>query len=143
MTVDGILSKYRSASRSWEADLMQAAYLLESSPIGTPRRTGRPLGHPDPQRVAARTISAIGMERPRHRGVGDGADSFESFGGTLPISAERRRVSWHHAVRTHSSLCISGGRSKSNALALLRVDIAARSGWCRPFRGPLAPNSNS
>jgi hypothetical protein len=27
--VDAIRSKYRSASRSWEADLMQAAYLLE------------------------------------------------------------------------------------------------------------------
>ncbi|PXW97385.1 hypothetical protein C8E89_1486 [Mycolicibacterium moriokaense] len=29
MRVDGVLSKYRSTSRSWEADLMQAAYLLE------------------------------------------------------------------------------------------------------------------
>jgi hypothetical protein len=29
MTVDGVLSTNESASRSWEADLMQAAYLLE------------------------------------------------------------------------------------------------------------------
>jgi hypothetical protein len=29
MTVDGVLSKNGSTSRSWEADLMQAAYLLE------------------------------------------------------------------------------------------------------------------
>jgi hypothetical protein len=29
MMVDGVLSKNESASRSWEADLMQAAYLLE------------------------------------------------------------------------------------------------------------------
>ncbi len=29
MRVDGVLSKYGSTSRSWEADLMQAAYLLE------------------------------------------------------------------------------------------------------------------
>ena len=29
MTVDGVLRKNGSTSRSWEADLMQAAYLLE------------------------------------------------------------------------------------------------------------------
>jgi hypothetical protein len=29
MTVDGVLRKHGSTSRSWEADLMQAAYLLE------------------------------------------------------------------------------------------------------------------
>ena len=29
MTVDGVLRKDGSTSRSWEADLMQAAYLLE------------------------------------------------------------------------------------------------------------------
>jgi hypothetical protein len=29
MRVDGVLSRYRSTSRSWEADLLQAAYLLE------------------------------------------------------------------------------------------------------------------
>jgi ribosomal protein L28 len=30
MRVDGVLSKNGSTSRSWEADLMQAAYLLEA-----------------------------------------------------------------------------------------------------------------
>ena len=119
MTVDGVLRKNGSTSRSWEADLMQAAYLLEL------------LCRYRLEAEMSRAKLYVNITRSSPPGIGhEPTTCVDSFRRRKPQSSTSTASAKHFGIEL--SRCVPCQRSSGNPAArtgFLRLVDRSYSGW--------------